>query len=214
MYYLLIQSLIAKRPYNLFHRKNLYMRFSDVKRKFGNKTTWDKSFIEHMLNYRKELINMIQQKKTVVSTYKVINYSYSEIPKSIIDSIDTVYIDPPYFKKNNKNSDYLKYYHFIEGFINYDNWNENIDTKKDNLQLKNNDRFEIVSAIDMFTMIVKKFQKKNLIISYKNDAYPSIDEINEILKKYYSTIKIEYINYKYALAKSDSQEVVFIALFS
>ncbi len=40
----LFQSCISKRPYNLFHRKNLYVRTADVKRNFGNKTTWDKPF--------------------------------------------------------------------------------------------------------------------------------------------------------------------------
>ena len=39
--YALFQSCIIKRPYNLFHRKNLYIRTSDVKRSFGNKKTWD-----------------------------------------------------------------------------------------------------------------------------------------------------------------------------
>ena len=32
----LFQSCIIKRPYNLFHRKNLYVRLKDVERSFGN----------------------------------------------------------------------------------------------------------------------------------------------------------------------------------
>jgi len=38
-YYALFQSCIIKRPYNLFHRKNLYIRTAEVKRSFGNKKT-------------------------------------------------------------------------------------------------------------------------------------------------------------------------------
>ena len=43
-YYALFQASLRKRPFNLFHRKNLYIRTNDVKRNFGNKTTWEKSF--------------------------------------------------------------------------------------------------------------------------------------------------------------------------
>ena len=201
MYYLLFQSLIAKRPYNLFHRKNLYMRFSDVKRNFGNKTTWDKSFIDHMKKYRKELICLIKEKKDLKCHYKVINYPFDNIPSSYINNVDTIYIDPPYFKKDVKNCDYLKYYHFIEGFVDYDNWSHNIDKLKNNLQLKEKNKFKIESAHDMFVQFANIYHEKNLIISYKTDAYPSIDTIKKILKKKYKKVFIEYIDHKYALSK-------------
>jgi hypothetical protein len=96
MYYLLFQSLIAKRPYNLFHRKNLYMRLAITQRSFGNKATWDRSFVEHMCHFRDELISLLETKQNIksTSTYTIINYSYDEIPLDIIESID-----PPYFKK-------------------------------------------------------------------------------------------------------------------
>jgi len=76
MYYLLFQSLISKRPYNLFHRKNLSIRTSDVNRNFGNKTTWDTNFIVHMLKFRKELIKLYEQKKLIAvppQLFKVIH---------------------------------------------------------------------------------------------------------------------------------------------
>lgn len=48
-YFALFQACLAKRPYNLFHRANLYMRTSEIKRSFGNKTTWDRPFEEHFM---------------------------------------------------------------------------------------------------------------------------------------------------------------------
>ena len=45
-FFALCQACIIKRPYNLFHRKNLYIRFAEVERSFGNKVTWDKPFEE------------------------------------------------------------------------------------------------------------------------------------------------------------------------
>ena len=50
----LFQSLIVKRPYNLFHRKNLYMRTADVERRFGNKATWDTPFQVHFERFISE----------------------------------------------------------------------------------------------------------------------------------------------------------------
>lgn len=46
-WFALFQACIIKRPYNLFHRKNLYVRLSDMKRSFGNKKTWDTPFETH-----------------------------------------------------------------------------------------------------------------------------------------------------------------------
>ncbi|MCC7353873.1 MAG: DNA adenine methylase, partial [Anaerolineae bacterium] len=37
-FFALCQACIIKRPYNLFHRRNLYIRFAEVERTFGNKT--------------------------------------------------------------------------------------------------------------------------------------------------------------------------------
>ncbi|MFQ5486329.1 MAG: MerR family transcriptional regulator, partial [Desulfobacterales bacterium] len=48
-YYALFQACIIKRPYNLFHRKNLYIRTAEVKRSFGNKITWDTPFAVHFV---------------------------------------------------------------------------------------------------------------------------------------------------------------------
>lgn len=38
-YYALFQSALVKRPFSLFHRKNLYIRLAHVDRSFGNKAT-------------------------------------------------------------------------------------------------------------------------------------------------------------------------------
>ena len=50
-YFALFQSCIIKRPYNLFHRKNLYIRTAKVKRSFGNKITWDTPFPVHFVRF-------------------------------------------------------------------------------------------------------------------------------------------------------------------
>lgn len=63
--YVLFQASMMKRPYNLFHRANLYLRNADVKRSFGNLTTWNtpfpetaKKFFMNYINYQ-IVMNMI-----------------------------------------------------------------------------------------------------------------------------------------------------------
>lgn len=62
-YNALFQSCLAKRPYNLFHRKNLEMRTRHVQRGFGNKTTWDKPFYEHFQSFVNEINKSVYYSK-------------------------------------------------------------------------------------------------------------------------------------------------------
>ena len=52
LFFALAQACLVKRPYNLFHRKNLYLRFAKVERSFGNKASWtdhSRSGFEYLL---------------------------------------------------------------------------------------------------------------------------------------------------------------------
>lgn len=212
MYYFIFQSLISKRPYNLFHRKNLSIRTADVKRNFGNKVTWEKTFIVHMLKFRKELIKLYEQKKNIaIGNTNIINMSYNKIPDEIASDIDTIYIDPPYFKKDCKDSQYFDNYHFLEGFIS-ESWNANIDFSTKHLKLKTSTDNIIENADKMFDNIIDKYGNKNLIISYNTEAFPKVSDIETKLKKKYSKVITTHIDYKYALSKSNSQEVLILAL--
>lgn len=212
MYYFIFQSLISKRPYNLFHRKNLCMRTSDVERNFGNKVTWEKTFITHMLKFRKELIKLYEQKKTIsVENTNIINMSYNKIYDEILSDIDTVYIDPPYFKKNCCDSQYFDNYHFLEGFIS-ESWDAHIDYSTKHLKLKTSKDNIIENADKMFDNIIDKYGNKNLVISYNTKAFPKVSDIETKLKKKYSKVITTHINYKYALSKAKSEEVLILAL--
>jgi len=56
-FWALFQACLSKRPYNLFHRKKLYIRTAEVERKFGNKATWEKPFEEHFYKFIQEINN-------------------------------------------------------------------------------------------------------------------------------------------------------------
>lgn len=207
--YCLFQSCIIKRPYNLFHRKNLYVRLSDVKRNFGNKTTWDKPFTEHFMKFVEEANNCVidNGKKC-----QAMNHDVFEIP---IKKYDLVYIDTPYIPKRGEIVDYRDAYHFLEGLSMYDKWAERIDHKRKHKPLIReeciwNNKQKIKKAFDN---LFKKFQDSIIVVSYRSDGIPSQEEFVKLLKKYKSDVReVSAKNFKYVLSKKDSRELLFIAL--
>ena len=54
-YYVFFQSCMIKRPFNIFHRKNLSLRTNFTTAKFGNKKTWEIPFEELFVRFTREL---------------------------------------------------------------------------------------------------------------------------------------------------------------
>jgi adenine-specific DNA-methyltransferase len=206
-FYCLFQSCIIKRPYNLFHRKNLYVRQSDVERSFGNKATWDKPFEVHFRKFVQEVNNCVFPNG---KQCKAINYDVFEIP----ETYDLVYIDTPYIPKKGEIVDYRDAYHFLEGLTIYDEWAELIDHSRKHKPLKKescvwNSKTEIMDAFDR---LFEKFKDSILVISYRSDGIPSEEEFIGLLKKYKKNIKeVKATDFKYALSKRDSKELLFVA---
>jgi len=205
-YFSLFQACIIKRPFNLFHRKNLYLRFSDVKRNFGNKVTWDKAFEDHFVNFVNEANN-------AVFSNGLKNISINHDAFDIPGKFDLVYIDTPYISKTGSSVDYHGFYHFLEGLLNYSNWNELIDHKSKHKKLKSrksiwNDKNQIHEGFDR---LFKKFSNSILVVSYRSDGIPQIPDLCNILKRYKKNVNIlEKKNYKYVLSHNHSDEVLLI----
>lgn len=205
-YFVLFQACIIKRPFNLFHRKNLYLRFAEVKRDFGNKATWDTPFEVHFRKFAEEANNAVfsnGQRNTALNL-------------DIFDvngNFDLVYIDTPYISKKSVGVDYLGFYHFLEGLVNYESWPDMIDYKTKHKKLKSKpsvwiDKNKIYSAFDK---LFEKFRDSILVISYRSDGIPSIDELINILRRYKQTIhEIKRKDYKYALSTNEIEEVLLI----
>jgi 16S rRNA G966 N2-methylase RsmD len=203
----LYQSCISKRPYNLFHRKNLYVRTSDVIRNFGNKTTWDKPFEEHFYKF-------IQEINLAVFDNGKENKAFNNDIYDLNITADLVYLDPPYIPMTGTLTHYQDFYHFLNGLSDYDNWQNQIDYNSKNKKLKSHyniweDKNNIVYG---FKKIIEKFKNSIIVISYRYDGIPTIETISEILLSVKSKIRIETIDYQYVLSKKqNTQEVLIIA---
>ncbi|MCF6158055.1 MAG: DNA methyltransferase [wastewater metagenome] len=205
-YFALFQACIAKRPFNLFHRKNLYLRFADIRRDFGNKVTWDTSFDVHFRRYAREANNAVFSNK---QRNQAVNLDIFDLK----GDFDLVYIDTPYISRKGVGVDYLGFYHFLEGLVNYETWPHRIDYRSKHKRLKTKtsvwtDKNKIYSAFDK---LCERFQDSILIISYRSDGIPSIEELAGVLGKYKRKIhEIKRKDYRYALSKNETEEVILI----
>lgn len=209
-YFALFQSCISKRPYNLFHRANLNVRSNNVKRSFGNKTTWDKSFESHFTKNVKEANESIFDNRNKCFSFC---YPALEFPVNRYKP-DLVYMDPPYINSKGIGTDYLDFYSFLEGLVDYDNWGNRINQKYKHKTLVGkgenpwNKKREILFE---FQKTIEKYSDSIIVISYRDDGIPSKEQIIELLKKYKDNVIDTEKDYQYVLSKSVSKEMLLIA---
>lgn len=215
-FYSLFQASLIKRPFNMFHRKNLGIRVNNVERSFGNKITWDKSFDEHFLRFVNEVNNIVfdsgcQCFSKNQSIFDIDPYNYQ-----------LVYIDLPYITSDgsNESSNYLQCYHFLEGLSKYNTWRDLIDYNSINLRMKNinqeND-FTKENVYQKIEEILIKFKRNKIVFSYKKGGIPSIDFITKKMKQIGKSVYTKSIHYKYALNNQNgdaknNREVIIIGL--
>lgn len=213
MYYGLFQSCLVKRPFNLFHRRNLYVRFAKMDRQFGNKTTWDRPFDDVFPAFCAEANAFVFKGK---QRCKTICHDALEIPTG---NYDLVYIDPPYLRKDRWNDSYLSYYHFLEGLCRYDDWNNLIDYDTVNRRMKAS-RLNIWAhgdrRIEALDALFESHKHSTLVLSYKRFGVPSIDTLVKMLKRHGREVRSFSRHYKYALNHQNGEahlnrEVLLVA---
>ena len=194
----LFQSLLMKRPFNLFHRANLNIRTNDVKRSFGNKKTWDTPIKELMEKIRLETNHAIFNNGM---NHQVFNLDALEVESGF----DLVYLDPPYYAHNKYSpQDYHGYYHFLEGLSNYNSWKSKIDYNKKNRPiLKEDASFNTVSFIDDLTDLLSIHMESIIVMSYKSPGYPSIEELKNIIEETHKNPIVCSKNHVYSLNKNN-----------
>lgn len=209
-YYVLFQSCLIKRPFNLFHRRNLNLRENHVESNFGNYVTWEKSFETLFRQFTDEL-NQFQFQR--LPNVAVVNHSALECPHVA----DLVYIDTPYFNKKSGGLSYHSRYHFLEGLVFYEDIPESVNYNKANreISIHKNAEFETRSRyMDELDELLGHFPQSTVLMSYTSEGYPTIDEIATLLSRHKNNVETVYFGkYNFALNRSNEnrQEVLFIA---
>ncbi|MBU0718838.1 MAG: DNA adenine methylase [Planctomycetes bacterium] len=206
-WFALCQAAMAKRPYNLFHRKNLYMRTANVKRGFGNKVTWDRSFPEHFAAFARAANEAVVDAGTPC---RAICGDALEVEPGF----DLVYIDTPYISRAGVGVDYRDFYHFLEGLVQYDRWPEMIDHQSKHRRLipRKDPWSNPRTCRQMFRQLFERFADSILVVSYRSDGVPSIDDLASMLRHVKPRVQvIDGGLYQYALStKRSTREVLLI----
>ncbi len=206
-FFALAQSCIIKRPYNLFHRKNLYIRTAEVERSFGNKTSWDRPFEAWFRQF-------VEEANQAVFDNGKVNQAFNQDVLHIEDDFDLVYLDPPYISEKGSTVDYRDFYHFLEGLTNYEHWLEQIDMRSKHRRLipQSNEWADKNRIYRAFERVFDKYADSILVVSYRSDGIPAELDLVNLLKNFKSDIRIErYRNYQYALSKNKkSSEILLI----
>lgn len=214
-YHALFQTCLVKRPFNLFHRKNLYLRTADVKRTFGNKTTWDTPINRMFLRFVSEANRAVFRGKLPCKAY---NYDAQEFPHS---DCDLIYIDPPYLAKAQtlESADYFRNYHFIEGLSRYRIWPTAIDYESHLLALKQDKPNPFVKPSTnrkALRSLFERFENSKLVISYKRFGIPSLTWFTDELRRIGKKVSYRTRHYKYALNSQNgdaarNREILIVA---
>ena len=147
---------------------------------------------------------------------RAIRHSALEIPE---EQYDLIYIDPPYLRQDRWNDNYLHHYHFLEGLSQYEHWAGQIDYDSPHLRLK--ERTPNIWAnkywrSDALDVLIEKFPRSVVVVSYKKFGVPSIDSLMRLLKRHRSRVRSYSQHYKYALNHQNGEahlnrEVLLIA---
>jgi adenine-specific DNA-methyltransferase len=197
------QACLMKRPFNLFHRKNLYLRTNSVQRQFGNKTTWEWPFPDLIERFVNEANNVVWDNG---KENKVLGCNAFDVKQA---NYDLVYLDPPYFYKRQKDWDYRDIYHFLEGMVDYKNWRALIDWDTSNLRLNGDAmRWPAKSKdelVKLYKMLIDEFCDSILVISHKSGSLVSVKEIEKLLMNQGKKVEKQRKRYQYALSKQNGK---------
>ena len=203
----LFQACLVKRPFNLFHRRNLSLRTADVRRTFGNKRTWERPFAELLPRFAAEASRAVFAGRR----------SCSARCGDVLDldaSFDLVYMDPPYVPARGEGPDYRSYYHFLEGLCDPGGWPGRVDPSTRNRRMRGprspwSDRSRIRGLL---RELYARHPRSILALSYRSDGVPDPDDLLADLRAARGEVQAHDAGtYRYALSTNRrSRELLFV----
>lgn len=202
----LFQACIIKRPYNLFHRANLYMRTAEVQRSFGNKKTWDTPFETHFRQFVAEANAAVFDNGR---RHQALCCDALDTPTGA----DLVYLDPPYLNSKGIGVDYRDFYHFLEGLVGYSEWEAKIDydSKHRRLLRLSSPWSKADTFMEAFEQLIVRHRESILVLSYRSDGYPTKAMLMDVLQRHKSSVQEAAQPQQYVLSNKKSQELLLVA---
>jgi DNA adenine methylase len=117
-------------------------------------------------------------------------------------NFDLVYLDPPYWSPLADN-DYVRRYHFIEGYSKY--WkdlkiNENTKTKKFDSSYYPTPFSRRESVANALSELFERFANSIIVVSYSSNSFPDRNELKQMLGKVKDEVIVEMVPHRYSFA--------------
>ena len=132
---------------------------------------------------------------------------------------DLVYIDPPYYSPFSDN-EYTRRYHFVEGLAkNWSGLEIQWHTKTRKFVRYPTPFGTRHGAYDAFDKLFSKHRGSIIVVSYSSNAFPTLEEMMDLLGKYKSTVEVHAITHTYSFGnqshkvgdnKNRVQEYIFV----
>lgn len=140
----------------------------------------------------------------------------------VIEALNTVeadvcYCDPPYVTEFGTN-DYEANLHFVEGLMSY--WEDKELRDNPRRDFASTTRFTKESIRTLFSDLVEAGKKRfgHFMISYRDRAFPTQDEITSMLGERFASVKVRTVDVRYNIVKWDAakggreaKELLFVA---
>ncbi|EST54035.1 DNA adenine methylase [Brevibacillus panacihumi W25] len=111
---------------------------------------------------------------------------------------DLIYIDPPYYSPLSDN-EYTRRYHFLEGVSTmWEGLEIQWETKTKKFKKYSTPFGNKDGAYDAFDQLFKKYQNSILMVSYSSNAFPTMDEMVHLMKKYKRNVDVHQIEHRYS----------------
>lgn len=208
LFYCVAQACLQKRPYNLFHRTNLYIRLNARGQSFGNATTWEKSFVDLGLTHLSALEAYITRRDR-----KKVGVLVPRRPTSLPLGRELVYIDPPYIRSDRHTESYSQRYHFLEGLSQPDNWKTFLAGRPSGWY-QSRDMGEPWGKKDQFEKllgrVLDQHQGSICVLSYMEGGFPPVKTIRELFKQRFDGVRIFRRKVQRVLSAKPTAEILVV----
>lgn len=193
-YAALFRSCLKKQPRGVFTLSGDLSRYDDGRRDL--RLTLEEHFFEQVEIYNQAVFDNGRK-----------NFSYrSDVFKLPRKVVDLVYMDPPYVPRSDDNC-YIKRYHFLEGLSCY--WEGlavDESTKVKKIAKRHTPFSYRRTAVEAFDRMFSKFAKSTLVLSYSSNAFPDLDELVALMRKYKSSVSVFEKPHRYHFGNHEAVE--------
>jgi adenine-specific DNA-methyltransferase len=208
LFYCVAQACLQKRPFNLFHRKNLGIRLNAKGQRFGNATTWAKSFSELSLCHLNSLFTYSgRQRKGRVRVLK------PRPPTQLKGGKGLVYLDPPYIRADRSTEGYPQRYHFIDGLSDPENWMESLKAETPGYYSSPamTEPWGDKQCVELLlSKLVDRHRESIVVLSYMETGFPDVDAISEIFRPRFRRVQIHRRGVQRVLSAAQCAEVLVV----